>query len=130
MMYVGDHEAQGAPFCCQSINRQLHLDDIAAAQYVYGLRGDYNQDRRVDAADYIAWQKTEGQSLTSGTGGDGNVDGVVNANDLTEWQSHFGAVSHLGFGEQPSFGAGGGVPEPSSLLLLFIAAFFLRDWLR
>ena len=44
MMYVGDNKATGAPFWCLSINRQLHVDDIAGAQYVYGLRGDFNRN--------------------------------------------------------------------------------------
>ncbi|MCI0334106.1 MAG: hypothetical protein L0228_12885 [Planctomycetes bacterium] len=117
MMYVGDFDNPEAPYCCQSINRELHVDDIAAAQYVYGIRGDYNRDRRVDTADYVLWRKTSGQSVTSGAGADGNVDGIINAADFDLWHSHFGEAALLGFGEQPSFGAGSGVPEPSTLLL-------------
>jgi hypothetical protein len=68
MMYVGDFTRNDDPFCCQSINRQLHVDDIAAAQYVYGIRGDYNRDGQVSAADYSAWRKFDGQNVTAGTG--------------------------------------------------------------
>lgn len=117
MMYVGDNQAPGAPFCCQSINRELHADDIAAAQYVYGLRGDFNRNGSVDAADYVLWRDTQGTAVTAGTAADGNVDGVVNELDYSLWRAHFGETRLAGFGEQPSFGAGAGsaVPEPSTI---------------
>jgi len=132
MMYVGDSTNPSAPFCCTAINRQLHVDDIAAAQYVYGLRGDYGRNGRTDAADYVLWRNTDGLTVTSGTGADGNVDGAVNAADFTTWRTNFGKVAETGFGEQVSFGAGGGsgsVPEPSALHL-FIAAIATLSTLR
>jgi hypothetical protein len=116
MMYVGDDENEEAPFCCTAINRQLHVDDIAAAQYVYGIRGDYDRDGQVSAADYTAWRKFDGQSLTAGTGADGNVDGAVNQLDYDAWHSNFGNATLTGFGEQPSF-YGSAVPEPGALLV-------------
>lgn len=122
IMYTGDFTRTDDPFCCQSINRQLHIDDIAAAQYVYGLRGDYNRDRNVDAADYTLWRKTKNQTITSGTGADGNVDGAINATDYNTWRSHFGNAALLGFGEQPSMFEGTAVPEPTASLLLLLTA--------
>jgi hypothetical protein len=123
MMYVGDNTAPGAPFCCQSINRQLHVDDIAAAQYVYGLRGDFNRNGKVDAADYILWRDTKSTAVTAGTAADGNVDGMVDNLDYAVWRAHFGETQLNGFGEQVSFGAavGADVPEPSTLGLLVLA---------
>jgi hypothetical protein len=117
MMYFYDDQAPGAPFCCTAINRQLHVDDIAGAQYVYGLRGDYNRNGKVDAADYVTWRKTLNQTVTSGTGADGNVDGTVNTSDRITWRENFGIVQLTGFGEQPSFGAGRAAPEPNTLIL-------------
>jgi hypothetical protein len=114
VMYVGDFDNEEAPFCCQAINRQLHDDDIAAAQYVYGIRGDYNRNGSVDAADYVSWRKTHGQSVTSGTAADGNVDGAVGALDYTAWKSNFSTVALTGFGEQPAFFSFA-VPEPNLL---------------
>lgn len=125
VMYVGDNQAPGAPFCCQAINRQLDPDDIAAAQYVYGLRGDYNRNGAVDAADYITWRNLNGTSLTSGTGADGNVDGVVDATDYATWHSHFGNVALTGFGEQLSFASGATVPEPH---LTFVCLYLVVPW--
>ncbi len=134
VMYVGDFQNQAAPYCCQSLNQQLHVDDIAAAQYVYGIRGDFNRDGAVDAADYTAWRDSFGQEVTSGTGADGNVDGMVDVGDYDLWKAHFGDVAIAGFGEQPSF-FGSAVPEPDALLLCAIAGTIVGGrararWLR
>lgn len=120
LMYVGDFQNEEAPVCCTAINRQLHADDIAAAQYVYGVRGDFNRDGVVDAADYTVWRDSESMELTRGTGADANVDGMVDAADYEIWKSHFGEVRLAGFGEQPSF-FGSAIPEPNSLALLAAA---------
>jgi hypothetical protein len=122
VMYVGDFFGHPEwPVCCQTINHELHPDDIAAAQYVYGIRGDYNRDGTVDAADYTVWRNTLGQNVTSGTGADGNVDGTVDAADYELWKDHFGDVRLAGFGEQtPNFASA--VPEPGCLLLLTATA--------
>lgn len=124
VMYVGDFDDPESPLCCQSINRELHEDDIAAAQYVYGIRGDYNRDGVVDAADYTVWRDAFGGSVSSGTGADGNVDAMVDEFDYFVWRDHFGDEALEGFGEQPSFGAGFSsvtVPEPSALWLCLLA---------
>jgi hypothetical protein len=121
VMYVGDPWGHPEwPICCKTINHQLHADDIAAAQYVYGVRGDFNRDGVVDAADYTVWRDSLGEEITSGTGADGNVDGVVDAEDYTVWKSYFGDVRLTGFGEQtPLFESA--VPEPATLATLLTA---------
>lgn len=119
VMYVGDWLDEDAPFCCQAINHELHPDDIAAAQYVYGIRGDFNRDGFVDAADYTLWRDSQGSALTSGMGADANVDAMVDAADYEVWQTHFGDVRLDGFGEQESFFAAG-APEPSSLMMVAV----------
>ena len=123
VMYVGDFDNPSAPYCCQALNRQLDPDDIAAAQYVYGIRGDFNRDGRVDTADYVLWRNTNGQSITPGTGADANVDGIVNQLDYNEWRANFGNAQLLGFGEQVSFGVGAvaSVPEPPAVILITLA---------
>jgi hypothetical protein len=124
VMYVGDWLDENAPFCCQAINHKLHPDDIAAAQYVYGLRGDFNRDGAVDAADYTVWRDSLGAEVTSGTLADGNVDGVVDADDYEVWRSHVGDVRLNGFGEQEPFFARS-VPEPASLVIAFVCSAFV-----
>jgi hypothetical protein len=53
--------------------------------------GDYNRDRKVDAADYVVWRKTLGATgLNSYTGADGDGDGDVDSDDLAVWKAHYG----------------------------------------
>jgi len=121
-MYVGDNFGHPEwPECCLTLNRQLHSDDIAGAQYVYGLRGDYNRDGVVDAADYTVWRDSLNQSVTSGTGADGNVDGFIDEDDFLVWRTHFGEVAAEGSEATPGAGSSAPVPEPSSLVLLWLA---------
>jgi hypothetical protein len=63
-----------------------------------GIPGDYNNDNKVDAADYVVWRKTSGSQ--------GGYD---------TWRMNFGRTSGSGSGSALS---GGAVPEPSALLLL------------
>jgi hypothetical protein len=116
VMYVGD--SHSAP-CCQTLNHQLSADDIAGAQYVYGIRGDYNRDGRVDAADYVFWRSTFGQNPTSGDGADGNVDGIINADDYNVWKANFGTIGAVGVpGSQGAASSTSeAAPEPSTLAL-------------
>ena len=52
---------------------------------------DYNGNNVVDAADYVLWRKSQGNTglpLYSGADGDGN--GLVDQNDYAVWRAHFG----------------------------------------
>ncbi|MEX0613719.1 MAG: PEP-CTERM sorting domain-containing protein [Pirellulales bacterium] len=77
-----------------------------------GLPGDFNQDGAVDAADYVVWRKGLGTTYTQ--------------DDYNIWQANFGATLGSGRGDtgsiEPMIPA---VPEPSSLLLLLLAATFV-----
>jgi hypothetical protein len=64
--------------------------------------GDYNLDNKVDAADYVAWQKGVGVAAMSG--------------QYATWQANFGY----------SLGGGGGqgsVPEPAGVVSILLAVF-------
>jgi hypothetical protein len=82
-----------------------------------GIPGDYNNDGRVDAADYVVWRKNPGAF-----GGD---PGGYNT-----WRTNFGSTP----GSGSSLGAGSSaVPEPGSAVLLILAmagALGLRNWRR
>jgi hypothetical protein len=66
-----------------------------------GLTGDYNNDGKVDAADYVLWRKTPGSF-----GGD--------PAGYTAWRANFGTGG-------PGAGLGAGaVPEPTSVALLVL----------
>jgi T5SS/PEP-CTERM-associated repeat protein len=89
------------------------------------LPGDYNQNGVVDAADYVVWRNTRGQS-GSGLGADGNGNGQIDAGDYAVWRAHFGQSSGVGAilpGDAPA----PAVPESTSAVLLTLgfAAFFL-----
>ena len=96
------------------------------------LAGDYNGDGAVDAADYVTWRETDGQSVAAGTGADGDRNGLVDSNDYDVWLSHFG---------QTVAGAGSAlaaaVPEAGTLGLLLVGGCLLsgrritlRAWTR
>ena len=77
--------------------------------------GDYNNDGTVDGADFLAWQRGFGSSVTPGSGADGSGNGVVDAADLTIWKGGFGnATAAVG-------SAAAAVPEPATVSTLLIA---------
>ena len=92
---------------------------------VVDMRGDFNQNGTVDAADYVVWRKTLGQIDTgNGLAGDGDGDGDVDANDYNLWRAAFGNTT-------ASAAAQAVVPEPSTFGLALLALLGLasrRRW--
>ncbi|WP_197526760.1 PQQ-dependent sugar dehydrogenase [Botrimarina colliarenosi] len=82
----------------------------------FALRGDYNQDGVVDAADYTVWRDSvvAQDGAADGSGPNGVPDGVVDQFDYDLWRTHYGAsladVATLA------------VPEPGALLLMTLAS--------
>ena len=70
------------------------------------LLGDHNHNGIVDAADYVVWRKGNGTIYTQP--------------DYTVWRTHFGQTA--GSGSAASGPAGAMVPEPSTFVLLLLAA--------
>jgi serralysin len=91
---------------------QLSLSPISI------LPGDYNRNGVVDAADYVSWRKSLGQSVAAGTGADGNSDGQITAADYNIWRSHIGQTS--GSGSGAGLATGAAVPEPGTAVLVAI----------
>jgi hypothetical protein len=82
-----------------------------------GLAGDFNEDDKVDAADYVVWRKNGANPLP-------NDNGLTTAADrFNLWRANFGNMSPGG-GSSTSQGS---VPEPGSVLLALIA---LAGWLN
>jgi GH25 family lysozyme M1 (1,4-beta-N-acetylmuramidase) len=97
-----------------------------AAMKVQLVQGDYNHNTNVDAGDYVAWRKRMSLAPTAKydaysvafLGADGNLSNKVDAADYTYWRSKFGnALS--GSGSGAGLDSLGGVPEPSSVAILF-----------
>ena len=87
-----------------------------------GVAGDYNADGQVDAADYVIWRKTEGQSGI-GLRADGSGNGSVGQEDYNLWRQNYAGAAGLA---AAAAAAAAGVPEPTtavpmafSLLLLY-----------
>ncbi len=80
------------------------------------LPGDFSGDGAVDAADYVVWRNSLGQSGPN-LAADGNRNNQIDAGDYDVWKSNFGNVfaGHgSGAGEQPSLA----VPEPNTFALV------------
>jgi hypothetical protein len=74
-----------------------------------GLSGDFNEDEKVDAADYIVWRKNVGG--TTALPNDNDLGTPIGAEHYDLWRAQFGEVP------APGTGAGGLVPEPGSFAL-------------
>ncbi len=83
--------------------------------------GDYNEDGKVDAADYTVWRNSLGQSVALGTMADGDGNGTIDTGDYAIWKAHFGESVAIGSGGGSGV-ADVGVPEPSALGLATLGA--------
>jgi hypothetical protein len=81
---------------------------------VPGLAGDYNRDNVVDAADFIVWRESVGQTGDD-LAADGNSDGVVNDADFNFWRSRLGDGAS-------AVGSATTVPEPTTAALLMLVS--------
>jgi hypothetical protein len=113
----------------------LGLDPIpgslinAAQSLRVALPGDFNLDSAVDAADYVVWRDTLGQS-GAGLAADGDASGTIDAGDYDVWRAHFGNTAGSGAGSGTKDSASAFVPEPSAsastAMWLVFAAFWRR----
>jgi hypothetical protein len=84
------------------------------------ISGDYNNDNVVDAADYVSWRDTLGQTGV-GLRADGDHNGVIDMLDYSLWRAQFGATAGGGSGTRSGISTRS-VPEPISALLLILGA--------
>jgi hypothetical protein len=75
-------------------------------------RGDFNNDGKVDGADYVIWRKTLGSTTNLQADANGSLN--IDAADYIHWRDNFGAP--------PGSGSGllGAVPEPGTTMLMLI----------
>jgi hypothetical protein len=79
-------------------------------------QGDYNHDGQVNAADYIVWRNSLGQS-GAGLLADGDGNGTVDVNDYSLWRANFGRLVDGPFAVVAT------VPEPSSMSYALASVF-------
>jgi hypothetical protein len=79
------------------------------------MPGDYNADGKVDAGDYVVWRKKLGSGTSLGNGDD--TPGA-SYDDYARWRTHSGQSA-------AGLGASITIPEPMSLVLLFVGLFEL-----
>jgi hypothetical protein len=93
------------------INYDYPNGDIFLSNFVSteppGVSGDYNDDGKVDAADYVVWRNNNGTTtvLPNDT-----TPGIVSPADFDVWRSHFGMTSGAGV-------LSASVPEPAAIIL-------------
>jgi hypothetical protein len=81
------------------------------------LVGDYNGDGLVDAADFVVWRNSFGQTGTD-LPADGNANGSIDNGDYDLWRAGFGHVS-------PAEAAAATIPEPATILSAVVVGFTL-----
>jgi hypothetical protein len=89
--------------------------------FLVNVPGDYNDNGVVDAADYVLWRGSEGDT-GEGLQADSNNDNVINEADYTEWRRLFG--NDRGDGHHHPSG-GRAIPEPASMVLTVAGALLL-----
>jgi hypothetical protein len=90
-------------------------EQILRGPVKYLLTGDYNGNGTVDAADYVVWRHTFGQTVAYGSGADGDGDGVISLGDFAAWRNSFNATL------APTAGQATAAPEPSTIRLIGLA---------
>ena len=87
-----------------------------------GVAGDYNHNGVVDAADYVVWRKTLGQTGV-GLAADGDNNGTVNSADYAIWRGNFGlSGSGAGVGNSAT------VPEPATISIVALSLMGIIGW--
>jgi hypothetical protein len=87
--------------------------EAASFQTLLIFPGDYNRDGTVDAADYVVWRDSLGQSGTN-LAADGDQSGAIDSGDYAVWRAHFGQTV------SSTTVAPATVPEPASMLVVVL----------
>jgi hypothetical protein len=94
----------------------VYIDNIRVGTIPPPLDGDYNDDGKVDAADYVMWRKNEGTMNMLPNDPHG---GTIGPDQFNTWRTNFGMMNGAGSGAGLT---GGAVPEPAGASLAVLAA--------
>jgi hypothetical protein len=87
-----------------TVNLELMGELVATAMLQSGQPGDFNQDGRVDAADYVVWRNELGTTYQQ--------------SDYQVWRAHFGETTATAEMLPTSKIIGAAVPEPAAWIVL------------
>ncbi len=91
-----------------------NLNSGIAFEPAPSIAGDYNNDGKVDAADYVVWRKNEG---TTNMLPNDPLGGTIDERQFNQWRMNFGNMAGAV--------AGAAVPEPASVRLLILCVAVL-----
>lgn len=100
------------------LNADDYIDnnDLALFNSIFlpptGTPGDFNNNGKVDAADYTIWRNNLGQPEGNLLNGNGN-GGTIDQTDYALWKTNFGSGGSGAL-------ASAAVPEPSSILMVML----------
>jgi cyclophilin family peptidyl-prolyl cis-trans isomerase len=100
--------------------------NISKSNIAYTLKivyADFDHNGIVDMRDYVLWRNSQGTSVTAGSGADGDGNGFIDGADYAIWRANFGNVRGSTSGSGSGSLVSSGVPEPSSIGLVAMAAF-------
>jgi hypothetical protein len=87
--------------------------------FIETLRADFNQDGRVDAADYTIWRDNSGSTANEPWSlGDADGDGDTDETDYLLWRQQYGRSLA---DSSPASTTQEAVPEPSTLLITWFS---------
>jgi hypothetical protein len=78
-----------------------------------GLLGDFNDDGKVDAADYVVWRKNDAGATALPN--DDDLGTPIRAEHYNLWRAHFGEMP------MPGIGAGSTIPEAGTIVLAAVS---------
>jgi beta-glucanase (GH16 family) len=87
----------------------MDVEYVRVWQPQTGLAGDYNGDGHVNAADYVVWRHSVGQTGI-GLAADGSGNGSVGQEDFILWKQNFGSSNMPAAASFAAFN----VPEPTA----------------
>ncbi len=115
---TGTFASEALPALAGGLFFDVQYSPTVVSLIATGLLGDYNFDGVVDAADYLVWRKTLGQSGI-GLAADGNANGQIDPDDYGVWRAHFGQTA--GSGAAGPARSNASVPEPPTQIILVMA---------